>query len=138
MTASISPFAQEDVVRAIIEWVNPIVEDKILLKIKSQLSEEEKKSWLFWKINTIIQNNKWEYSSKVIDSIIHLPLSELWETAETLINLTSFKRRVTMENETVWWDTDVAIISKSDGFIWKKRKHYFDKELNYQYFKNNI
>jgi hypothetical protein len=28
---------------------------------------------------------------------------------------------------------DVAVISKSDGFVWIKRKHYFKKELNPQF-----
>ena len=29
---------------------------------------------------------------------------------------------------------DVAMITKSDGFIWMKRKHYFDQSYNPQYF----
>lgn len=29
-------------------------------------------------------------------------------------------------------DIDVAIISKSDGFIWKKKKDYFKHDLNPQ------
>lgn len=35
---------------------------------------------------------------------------------------------------TVGGPIDVAIISKGDGFIWIKRKHYFKKELNPQFF----
>lgn len=30
----------------------------------------------------------------------------------------------------------VAVISKGDGFIWIKRKHYFSPELNTAFFSN--
>ena len=29
-----------------------------------------------------------------------------------------------------------SLISKGDGFIWIKRKHYFEPELNQQFFSN--
>ena len=38
--------------------------------------------------------------------------------------------------ETVGGPIDVAIISKHDGFIWKKRKLYFDKDINQHFFEN--
>lgn len=139
--AYIMPFAQDDVIRNIIVWVNPQIEknliDSIWKIIDSKVLDVNINKEIKESINNELGIIKSKYVSNVIDSVVHLPLSELWETAETLVNLTSFKRRVTMENETVWWDTDVAIISKSDWFIWKKRKHYFDKDLNSQYFKNN-
>ena len=65
-----------------------------------------------------------------------LPKDELAAMAEALVNLTSFKRKVSMQTETVGGPIDVAVISKSDGFIWIKRKHYFEPELNPQFFAN--
>ena len=62
-----------------------------------------------------------------------LPKEELANMAETLVNLTSFKRKITMDAETVGGPIDVAVISKSEGFIWIKRKLYFDKNLNNHY-----
>ena len=53
--------------------------------------------------------------------------------AESLVNLTSFKRRVTLDAETVGGAIDVAVISKGDGFIWLQRKHYFDMDKNPQF-----
>lgn len=51
--------------------------------------------------------------------------------AESLVNLTSFKRRVSIgEAQTVGRPVDVEVISREDGFVWIKRKHYFDQELN--------
>ncbi len=54
--------------------------------------------------------------------------------AEAPINLTSLKRRVSLDQETVGGPIDIAIISKGDGFVWIKRKHYFDPALNPSYF----
>lgn len=56
--------------------------------------------------------------------------------AESLVSLTSIKRRVSTEPESVGGPIDVAVISKGDGFIWIKRKHYFRKELNPAFFAN--
>jgi len=76
------------------------------------------------------------YSSPVTTVVSMLPKDELAAMAESLVNLTSFKRKVTMESETVGGPIDVAVISKGDGFIWIKRKHYFRAELNSQFFAN--
>jgi hypothetical protein len=56
--------------------------------------------------------------------------------AESLVSLTSFKRRVTQDPETVGGPIDVAVISKGDGFVWINRKHYFNPALNHQFFAN--
>ena len=66
-----------------------------------------------------------------------LPKDELAEFAETLVSLTSFKRRMTPSQETVGGPIDVAVISKGDGLVWVKRKHYFDRKLNLRYFERN-
>ena len=63
-----------------------------------------------------------------------LPVDEMAELAETLIMLESLKEKVTRPTESVGGPIDVCVISKSDGFVWIKRKHYFDPKLNPQYF----
>ena len=76
-----------------------------------------------------------EQTSQPIMSIVGLlPKEELAEMAETLVSLTSFKRRVTPETETVGGPIDVVVISKGDGLVWIKRKHYFTPDLNFRYF----
>jgi len=72
----------------------------------------------------------------VLNVVSILPKDELAFMAESLVKLTSFKRRVTMETETVGGPIDVAVISKGDGFIWIKRKHYFKSSENPQFFIN--
>jgi len=73
----------------------------------------------------------------VLQSVAALPLDELALMADALVNLTSFKRRVTMVLESVGGPIDTAVISKGDGFIWIKRKHYFAPELNPHFFVNS-
>ena len=80
-----------------------------------------------------------QYSDPIMQIVEWLPKEELAEMAEALVNLTSFRRRVTPEDETVGGPIDVAVISKGDGLIWIKRKHYFMPELNLRYLnKSNL
>jgi hypothetical protein len=76
------------------------------------------------------------FSSPVMTMVNLLPKDELAHLAESLVALTSLKRRVSREVETVGGAIDVALISKGDGFVWIKRKHYFKPELNPQFFRN--
>ena len=59
-----------------------------------------------------------------------LPKDELAELAEALVSLTTIKRKISLGLETVGGPVDVAVVSKGDGFVWIKRKHYFPAELN--------
>ncbi len=70
------------------------------------------------------------FSAPILDMVALLPKDELAQMAESLVALTSFKRRISTDAETVGGPVDVAIISKEDGFVWIKRKHYFTPELN--------
>lgn len=76
------------------------------------------------------------YSRPIIQMVSLLPKEELAALAESLVSLTSLKRRVSAEQETVGGPIDVALVSKRDGFVWIKRKHYFNRELNHHFFSN--
>ena len=76
-----------------------------------------------------------EQSRKEIEDMVEfMPKPELAKMAEALVELTSIKRRVSRGMETVGGPIDVAVISKAEGFVWVKRKHYFPPELNARYF----
>ena len=62
-----------------------------------------------------------------------LPVDEMAELAETLINLQSLKEKVTKPSQTVGGPIDVAVIAKNEGLVWIKRKHFFDIGLNSRY-----
>ena len=69
--------------------------------------------------------------SRIVD---YLTKEDIAELAEALVHLTQLKLKVSREPETVGGPIDVAVISKGDGLIWIKRKHYFQQELNPRYF----
>ena len=70
------------------------------------------------------------FINPVAQAVAVLPKNELASMAESLVTLTVFKRKVSMRHETVGGPVDVALISRGDGFVWIKRKHYFKEELN--------
>jgi hypothetical protein len=153
--AAIVPFAQSEMVSAFMEGINPeykqvlaqylgalfIQYPEVILEVFHDI-DDDKKAALLGKLqesgrkllaNFIqeIENYQTQYHvSPVISNVANLPVSELAEMAEALVNLTSFKRRVSTQAETVAGPTDVAIISKKDGFIWIKQKQYFDIKYN--------
>lgn len=77
-----------------------------------------------------------KYIQPVLQATGFLNKGELATMAETFVNLVSFRKQVTLEAETVGGPIDVAVITKGDGFIWIKRKYYFDASLNHQFFNN--
>lgn len=87
--------------------------------------------------NGFVEELKDDHSNPILLSISSLSKEELSNLAESLIKITSLKRKVQSDLETVGGPVDVAIITKGDGFIWTKRKHYFDGDLNPQFFDKN-
>lgn len=83
--------------------------------------------------NDMKNHTRKQHVDKVVKMITHLPKNEMAYMAESLINLTAFKRKVSSESDSVGGPIDVAVISKGDGFVWIKRKHYFPEELNRNY-----
>ena len=65
--------------------------------------------------------------------IASLPIEEMAHLAETLVVLQSLKERVTSPSQSVGGPIDVAVITKSEGLVWIKRKHFFDAEKNLRY-----
>ena len=160
-TASIIPFAQSEMVHTFMSGIDPNLEkfstaylESIFVNLPNKISsaltnisEEDKKSTqkslesiskdLFEDYNNRIRYYKsTKHISSIIDIVGILPKDELAAMAEALVNLTSFKRKVSRDAETVGGPIDVAVISKGDGFVWIKRKHYFKPELNHHFFSN--
>lgn len=82
-------------------------------------------------MNKYIRQN---YIDSLIDTVSYLSKEDLADMAESLVRMTCIKRHITDSQETVGGPVDVAVITKGDGFIWMKRKHYFDPNLNTQFF----
>ena len=160
-SAAIIPFAQSEMVHTFMQGVDPIYQSEIdgdiaeicvsypqVLLDEIDCLENGEKETLKNSLKKIVPKKFKEYTEKlsnyrtsnyinpVMKVVRGLPKDEIAAMAESLINLTSFKRKVSMEEETVGGPIDVAVISKGDGFIWIKRKHYFEREMNQHFFAN--
>lgn len=79
------------------------------------------------------EKNYGENFAPLISVLGGLGLQEMADLAETLLTLQSLKERVTSPSESVGGPIDIAVITKAEGLVWVKRKHYFDSELNLRY-----
>ena len=101
--------------------------DKKTLIAKMEEGTENALKTLLNKIETHLRERHVE---PLLAAVAVLPKEDLAVLAESLVDLTSIKRKVSHGVETVGGPTDVAVISKGDGFIWIRRKHYFDPTIN--------
>jgi len=159
--ASVIPFAQREMVDVFIGGVDPFYIDlvdsylsmlldgyavKIVENLKGYTNKEKEElennikadgQKIHKDIRKILEDEKRKrYINPVIYVVSMLPKDELALMAESLVNLTCLRRKFTTDRETVGGPIDVAVISKGDGFVWIKRKHYFKQELNPQFFAN--
>ncbi len=120
--------------QAIVDSIETMGEDeKSNLKNQFQPKSDE----LVERISTYLDNYRASNSTPILNVVISLPKTELAAMAESLVNLTSLKRKVSLTAETVGGPVDVAVISKRDGFVWIKKKQYFQQELNPQLVNHN-
>lgn len=62
-----------------------------------------------------------------------LSIQEMGHLAESLLVLEELRERVTSPSESVGGPIDVVVVTKSEGLIWLKRKHYFNSDTNLRY-----
>lgn len=80
------------------------------------------------------QRENWKQNyTPLIQVLATLDVQEMAHLAESLLGLESLKERVTSPTEEVGGPIDVAAITRAEGLVWVKRKHYFDAELNLRY-----
>lgn len=151
----IRPFAQTDVINTILQGISPELNiisanvfgdfiNRFIQEIKSikGMPEPVQQHLAKLNINDYVQKYqgqfgnivKQRYVNPLMGAVSQLSKEDLAEMAESLVYLTYLKRRFTMAEESVGGPVDIAVITKGDGFVWIKRKHYFDPELNQSFF----
>lgn len=157
--AAIIPFAQVDVMATFISGISPDLRREIFANyrnfgaqiaevvfrsLKDESHDDDVLEAIYPAVDqvatmicdTIVEMQQTRHVEPLLDSLKFMPKEELASIAEALVNLTSVKRSLRNEIATVGGATDVAIITKGDGFVWIQRKHYFDPKLNHQFFGN--
>jgi hypothetical protein len=80
--------------------------------------------------------DKWireKSAERVLEVIKTLPKEDMAALAEALVEVTALKSKVSDDVESVGGAVDVCVVTKGDGLIWIKRKHYFEMSHNQQY-----
>ncbi len=158
--AAITPFAQIDVTQTIIRGINPSFLDiihKVIYNYITDFSDaitkilDSNPSTTFMStevrkldLKAIVKNMADQingemykaYTNPLLNTVKSLDKEDMANMAESFISLTSLVRRMQPGEETVGGPVDVAVITKGDGFVWIKRKHYFDPKLNSAFFSN--
>jgi len=153
-SAAVIPFAQKDMVQSFMEGIHEDLHnhlttttaglfegaiERILNAVadRHQHLADSLRGAVESNVRTMLDQlfNDWEgrrqdYWQPVVEVVASLPKDELAAMAEALVNLTKFRRRISPLRETVGGPIDVAVITKGDGFVWTRRKHYFSSELN--------
>src|SRR5690554_3364078 len=139
-SAVVVPFAQRDMVDTFFQGVDPDLIDEIDKVVRENLVEQSAYINKKYKLNKLAELNKrarethikigkeiLKFRSEihvqpVITSVSYLPKEDLIELAESLVNITSLKRKTSSDHHSVGGPVDIALISKGDGFKWIKRK----------------
>jgi hypothetical protein len=152
-SAAIIPFAQQEMVHSFLRGIDPgmsqfvqestgalfagVIEKLSAAVATSNTEIAESMQATKSEIDKVLAElyKAWETKSReywlpVVQIASALPKDELVSMAEALVNLTKFRRRISADRETVGGPIDVAVITKGDGFVWVKRKHYFSADLN--------
>lgn len=150
--SNIVPYAQADVTQTVLTGVDPKYIQTMHSSITSSfqavaagvaplLGNPEQEQDVTNFINNVGKElikklNEFQFSAitgPLLEILAHMGKEDMAELAESLVNITSIKRKFTStdsSDESVGGPVDVAVVTKGDGFIWIKRKHYFDIENN--------
>tara|TARA_R110002096_G_scaffold282150_2_gene476162 strand:+ start:20135 stop:21445 length:1311 start_codon:yes stop_codon:yes gene_type:complete len=150
--SNIIPYAQGDVTTTVLTGVDPSYKNEVKNAVKSTFSDAveqignilanpELTEQIGTAMNVIsdefiqrLGDYQWKnITGPLLEILENMGKEDMAELAESLVNITSLKRKFTSSNssdESVGGPVDVAIITKGDGFIWMKRKHYFEMNNN--------
>lgn len=136
--AWIIPYSQDNVIQSFLRGMDPnfrLMIDNELDKLTENITNIKEKKYKEYteEINQKIKELKEKmvifeeenYTKPVADNVASLPKSNLVGMAEFLVNLTAWRQHVSTERETVGGLVDVALITKTDGFVWIKKKQMF-------------
>ena len=151
--STIIPFGQRDIAHLFMEGVQPDYLEFIARTLQRTLREKSRRlinEYVSSSDRTVEMSKQARADNILIDkfmegfqtfrrekavdpmmkTVMSLPKEEMAAMAEALVEITSLRRKFDSKLETVAGPVDVALISKADGFVWMKRKHYFNVDLN--------
>ena len=159
---AICPYAQTDIMEALLTGIDPVFYEGICFKSKDMFEEitgQISFEYLFEEgaeeIESILKKvkhsdlaSKFErYGSSIkeaekrewLRALRNYSIQNMAHLAENLIAMTSFERHMTFSEEGVGGPIDLAVITKNNGFIWLNRKSwYHHKDVGGRYGKFGV
>ena len=154
--ASICPFAQTDIMISLLKGIHPLMADNIFDKLSLALDKAKQKMLEtlsssgveeatvekmnaidFDEIDEQFRNDvlnfiRTSFTDGVVDAVDSFNIFDMVKMAESLISITNLQRHFSSSEESVGGPVDVAVITKSEGFVWVNRKQWYQKDLNPQ------
>ena len=145
--AAICPFAQTDVMILFMKGISPnmyctMLDEQLVLleKQRNDITEVLKKAGVSQEImdeinrvdldefqdpyrDKILEYIEEANVSSLVESVASFNIDDLSNMAESLISITNLQRHITSAEESVGGLVDVAVITRSEGFTWIKRKN---------------
>ena len=155
--ASIQPFAQTDTMISLMKGIHPTMYETILNKVDESLSaakqqiiesleKEGVKDSTVTKVKDINLDNVSEkfhedMKAYIVDTFVDgiiaavgaFNIEDMITMAESLISITNLQRHFSSSDESVGGPVDVAVITKSEGFVWVNHKQWYQQQMNSQY-----
>lgn len=142
--AELVPFAQkemadrfiygldDDFQDAISQFVEGAVGDILKTRPRTFKASERKQiqEAVLENFNLMVDSLREREREGILDILNFMSKKESAEMAHVLVELTSKKRRFSRDQETVGGPIDVAVVTRNEGFIWIRRKHYFEQSEN--------
>ncbi len=148
LDSNILPYVQGDVTTAVLTGVDPNYKkeaskaittafNSIAAEVSLLIPDHAQAQQITQAITTsaqqlILELDDYQFKTltgPLLEILAHMGKEDMSELAESLVNITSLRRKFTSSDssdESVGGPVDVAIITKGDGFVWMKRKQYFD------------
>ena len=149
--AEVVPFAQKEMVERFMYGFDVEMQESIQKFVSTALDEvltetakgdaalrDRVKKKVNKNFSSMLGKLKESSRQDLLDIVYFMSKKELADIAYALVELTSHKRRFSTDEQTVGGPIDVAILTKSEGLVWIRRKHYFGPETNQGYYARNF
>lgn len=147
-SASITPFAQGDVMLTLMKGIAPNFYEKVVELHTQSLSDEREKIVALLQAqgvdedivkkvrdvdtadiekrhsNSMDAYMQEEYIDGIVNAVESFNVEDMANMAENLVSITSLQRYFSSSDETVGGPIDVAVITRAEGFTWVRHKNF--------------
>ena len=147
-SASITPFAQGDVMLTLMKGIAPNFYEKVVELHTQSLSDEREKIVALLQAqgvdedivkkvrdvdtadiekrhsNSMDAYMQEEYIDGIVNAVESFNVEDMANMTENLVSITSLQRHFSSSDETVGGPIDVAVITRAEGFTWVRHKNF--------------